>query len=73
MPGIIVTRQGMADGLLDTLVELAYETLKRRDLHRRAGRLVPDMPNEDQVRAFLREHRRRRGLQEYDLSERREA
>lgn len=74
MPGrIIVTRAGLAEGLLDTLVELAYETLKRRDMHRKAGRLVPNMPNEDQARAFLRGHRTQRGLKDYELSERRDS
>ena len=70
MPGLIrVTRQGAGDELLDVLVELAYETLKRRDMHRRAGRVMPDLPNEDRIRSFLVEHRRQRGMQDYELSE----
>lgn len=65
MPGLIrVTRQGFGDEILDLLVELAYETLKRRDMHRRAGRAVADLPNEDVIRRFLVEHRRQRELSE---------
>jgi hypothetical protein len=70
---IIVRRAGLGDELLDVLVELATETVKRRDMHRRAGRTVPDLPNEDTIRRFLLEHRRQRGLQDYELSERRDA
>lgn len=69
MPGIIVRREGLGDELLDVLVELATETLKRRDMHRRAGRTVPELPREDQIRAFLLEHRRQRGKQDYELSD----
>lgn len=67
---IIIRRDALAEGLLDTIVELAYETIQRRAMHRRAGRLMPDLANEDQVRRFLAEHRRQRGLKDYELSER---
>ena len=71
MPGpIIVTRAPITGDIMDTIVELATETIKRREMHRRAGRLVPDMPDEDQVRRLLLEYRRGRGLADYELSER---
>ena len=70
MSGLIrVTRQGAGDELLDTLVELAYETIQRRAMHRRAGRVLADLPNEDRIRSLLVEHRRQRGMQDYELSE----
>ena len=69
---IIVRREGLGDELLNVLVDLATETIKRRDMHRRAGRNVPDLPHEDQIRRFLIDHRRMQGKQDYELSERRD-
>lgn len=66
---IIVRREGLGDELLNVLVDLAYETIKRRDMHRRAGRAIPDMQHEDRIRRFCIQHRRAQGKQDYELSE----
>lgn len=67
---IVVRREGLGDELLNVLVDLATETLKRREMHRRAGRLVPELPNEDRIREFCLAHRRMQGKQDYQLTER---
>lgn len=72
MPPIIIRREGLGDELLNVLVDLATETIKRRDMHRRAGRAVPDLPREDQIRRFCLEHRRAQGKKDYELTERRD-
>lgn len=71
-PAVVTqVREGFTGADLDLLIELAYETLKRRDMHRKAGRGLTPLPgDEDRLRRMLRDYRFARGMADYELSER---
>lgn len=74
-PAVVTqVREGFTGADLDLLIELAYETIQRRAMHRKAGRALTDLPGgpqgEDRLRRMLHAYRSGRGLADYELSER---
>lgn len=66
---LILPQRGLSEAMMDTIVELAYETLRRRDMHRKAGRALPPLPDEEAVHKLLSQYRAGRGMREYTLAE----